>query len=187
LTTSAVVPAGWRLRLALAGADFPVVWPPGERFSIEIDPVGSRLILPTVPVRGDETKVDVPTPPTQPVPPGLVEEHRGHSRLIRADSGHVYERHRLSSEHQPERSDLSYLSDETWTISVDDDDPATTRVRADGEVKMERPGWNVTTRGSLELSADVEAFHLVIGLTALHDDEVVFTRTWEDRIPRVWA
>jgi hypothetical protein len=49
---------------------------------------------------------------------------------------------------------------------------------------MERPGWKVTTRGSLELSADGEAFSLVIDLTALHDDEVVFTRTWKERIPR---
>jgi hypothetical protein len=45
----------------------------------------------------------------------------------------------------------------------------------------------VTTRGSLELSADAETFDLVIGLTALHDDEIVFTRTWEERIPRLWA
>jgi hypothetical protein len=87
----------------------------------------------------------------------------------------------------PERDGLTYTSDETWTISVEDDDPATTRVRADGEVTMERPGWKVTTRGSLDLSADADVFELVIGLTALHDDEVVFTRTWEDRIPRVWA
>jgi hypothetical protein len=187
LATSALVSAGWRLRLALAGADFPVVWPPGEPFSIEIDPFGSRLILPTVPVRGDETKIDIPRPPPVPDPPGFHEEHRGHARLIRDGSSHVYERHRFSTEHQPERSDLTYTSDETWTISVDDDDPATTRVRADGEVTMERTGWKVATRGSLELSADAEAFELIIGLTALHDDVVVFTRTWEDRVPRTWA
>jgi hypothetical protein len=187
LTTSAVVPAGWRLRLALAGADFPVVWPPGERFGIEVDPVGSRLVLPTVPARREEARVDIPTPPPSPDPPGFEETHRGHARLIRDGSGNVYERHRFSAEHQPERRDLTYTSDETWMISVEDDDPSTTRVRADGEVTMERPGWKVTTRGSLELSADAETFHLAIALTALHDDEVVFNRTWKDRVPRVWA
>jgi predicted acyl esterase len=184
LTTSAVVPAGWRLRLALAGADFPVVWPPGERFSLEIDPATSRLILPTVPVRGPESRVVIPKPPSRPDPPGYHEEHRGHSRLIRDGKSHVYERHRFSTEIQPERADLSCTSDERWTVGVADDDPATTRVRADGELIMERPGWKVTTRGSLELSADGEAFSLVIDLTALHDDEVVFTRTWKERIPR---
>ena len=58
---------------------------------------------------------------------------------------------------------------------------------AEGQVTMERPGWRVTTRGRLRLSADAAMFHLVIDLTALHDDEVVFTRSWEDDIPRVWA
>jgi hypothetical protein len=52
---------------------------------------------------------------------------------------------------------------------------------------MERPGWKVTARGSLELSADAGTFHLVIDLIALHDDEVVFNRTWNDTVPRVWA
>jgi hypothetical protein len=187
LTTSAVVGAGWRLRLALAGADFPVVWPPGERFALVVDPTASRLILPTVPAREPQTRMDIPAPPPQPQPPGYLEEHRGHSRVSREDSSHTYERHRFSIEHQPERDDLTYASDETWTIEVADDDPSTTRVKADGEVIMERPGWKVATRGSLELTADAESFNLVIDLTALHEDEVVFNRTWEDRIPRVWA
>jgi predicted acyl esterase len=187
LTTSAVVPAGWRVRLSLAGADFPVVWPPGERFTIEIDPGASRLILPTVPARGPETRIDIPAPPPQPDPPGFTEEHRRHAHLTREGTGHLYERHRFSTESQPERDGLIVTSDETWAISVEDDDPATTHVRADGVLSMERSGWKVTTRGSLELSADAETFDLVIGLTALHDDEIVFTRTWEERIPRLWA
>ncbi len=187
MATSAVIPAGWSLRLALAGADFPVVWPPGERFRLEIEPEGSRLLLPTVPTRGEETRVDIPAPPPQPEPPGLQAEEGGHSRLIRDGSGHVYERHRSSTEHQPERAGLTYSSEETWTVSVDDDDPATTRVRADAESTMERPGWKVKTRGSLELSSVAGAFDLVIGLSAFHDDQIVFTKTWKDRIPRVWA
>ncbi len=48
LATSAVIPAGWRLRLALAGADFPVVWPPRERFTLTLDPARSSLSLPVV-------------------------------------------------------------------------------------------------------------------------------------------
>ena len=38
LGSSVVVPKGWRLRLAIAGADFPVVFPPGRRFTLTIDP-----------------------------------------------------------------------------------------------------------------------------------------------------
>ena len=72
-------------------------------------------------------------------------------------------------------------------MSVDEDDPASTRVRSDAESTMERPGWKVTTQGSLELSGDADSFHLKIELTAVHDDRVVFNRVWDDNVPREWA
>jgi hypothetical protein len=52
---------------------------------------------------------------------------------------------------------------------------------------MQRPGWHVAARGSLELSADADTFLLSIDLTALHDGEVVFSRVWTDQVPRDWA
>jgi hypothetical protein len=52
---------------------------------------------------------------------------------------------------------------------------------------MERPGWAVGTKGSLELTADADTFYLSIELTAIHDGETVFSRTWTDEIPREWA
>jgi hypothetical protein len=52
---------------------------------------------------------------------------------------------------------------------------------------MERPGWKVTTRGSLELTGDADSFHLRIELTALHEDRVVFNRAWDDTVAREWA
>ena len=86
MTTSVVLPAGWRLRLALSGADFPVVWPPGEAFTLSLDPSASRLRLPTVPVRGDESRVSIPVPEPLPQPPGLEDEDRGrHGRAGRLD------------------------------------------------------------------------------------------------------
>jgi hypothetical protein len=187
LATSAVLPAGWRIRLALAGADFPVVWPPGERVTLTFLPEQSRLILPGVPRRGEETTLDIPSSPPPPSPPDVRSEDGGDAEVIREGGSLTYRRHRFSFEHQPARADLTYSSEETWSITVDDEDPATTAVRSDGEVRMERPGWSVATRGHLALSADADNFHLSIGLTALHNDEIVFSRTWEDRVPREWA
>jgi hypothetical protein len=114
------------------------------------------------------------------------DEHMTKS-VDRTSSGVTYRRTRGSTEFQPERADLTMTSEETWTISVDNDDPASTRVRSDAEVGMGRPGWAVTTRGSLELSSDAGFFHLEIHLTALHGDAVVFSKTWTEHIPREWA
>ncbi len=187
MATSAVLPARWRLRLALAGADFPVVWPPGRKVALTVDPGFSRVLLPAVPSRGPDRTVHIPPSPPPPSPPGLEGDDRSDGSLTHVDGVTTWARHRYSTEYQPERAYLTYTSDETWSISVADDNPATTRVRADGEVRMERPGWAVLTRGSLEITADAGSFHLTIELTAAHDDETVFTRVWEEEIPRQWA
>ncbi|HSK05976.1 MAG TPA: CocE/NonD family hydrolase C-terminal non-catalytic domain-containing protein, partial [Acidimicrobiia bacterium] len=187
MATSAVVQPAWRLRLALAGADFPVVWPPSAAFTLDVDPGRSRLLLPTIPLRDDATILSIPASPPPPSPPGLVDEDRGHTRLLRDGATVTYQRHRYSHQRQPERAGLSYTSDETWSISVSEDEPTSTRVRSDGVVTMERAGWKVATRGSLQLTADDSSFRLVIVLGADHDDRVVFTRTWDETIPREWA
>jgi len=187
MATSAVAPAGWRIRLALAGADFPVVWPPGMKTTLTFDPARSHLFLPTVPARAPGSKLSVPPAPSPPSPPGLVGSDDSSTSVERSASVVDYRRTRSSTEHQPERGNLKLTSDEAWVISVADDDPASTRVRSDAEVTMQRPGWHVATRGSLELSADADTFHLSIDLTALHDGEVVFSRVWTDQVPRDWA
>jgi putative CocE/NonD family hydrolase len=186
MATSAVIPAGWKIRLALAGADFPVVWPPGEKTTLTFDSTRSRLFLPTVPPRHEEV-LSVPASPPPPSPPGLQGDDDTGTWVERTGGVITYRRKRSSSELQPERSDLTLTSDETWTVSVDDHDPASTRARSDAEVRMERPGWAVGTKGSLELTADAETFYLSIELTAIHDGETVFSRTWTDEIPREWA
>jgi hypothetical protein len=187
IATSAVLPTGWRIRLALAGADFPVVWPPAEAVALTFDPARSRLVLPTVPRRGAETTLAIPSAPHPPSPPGLVAEDDNGAVMTRQGSRFVFSRHRFSREQMPERDDLTYVSDESWSTEVEADDPASTRVRAKGEVRMSRPGWEVAAFGQLSLSADAGHFYLTIDLTAIHGDETVFSRTWEDRIPREWS
>jgi hypothetical protein len=116
-----------------------------------------------------------------------VDEDRSRTRVLREAGTVIFERHRHSRQELPERSGLAYDSDETWTVSVDEHDPTSTRARSDGEVTMERPGWKVATRGSLELTGDQHEFHLAIVVSAYHDDRMVFTRAWKDSIPREWA
>jgi hypothetical protein len=187
MATSAALAPGWKLRLALAGADFPVVWPPPAGFTLDVDPGRSRLFLPTIPDRGDAGIIPIPASPLPPSPPGLVDEDRGHTRVLRDGATVTYERHRYSHQEQPERAGLSYTSDETWSISVSENDPTSTRARSDGEVTIQRAGWKVTTRGSLELTGDDANFRLVVVLSADHDDRLVFTKTWDETIPREWA
>ncbi|HEY5889845.1 MAG TPA: hypothetical protein VIW94_03975, partial [Acidimicrobiia bacterium] len=98
----------------------------------------------------------------------------------------VFRRHRRTAELQPTRGDLVYTTEQTWTVSVEDDDPGSTAVQSTSELSLSRPGWEVEVRGSIAISGR-ESFVLEIELSAHHDGEEIWTRAWDESIPRVWA
>jgi hypothetical protein len=187
LAASAVIPQGWRLRLALAGADFPVVWPPGETFTLSIYSDRSRLLLPVVPPRSLDMNLDWAESDPPPSPPTFTPFDERTWTIEREGGVTTYRRDIASTEEQPERSNLTYDSNQQWEVVVADEDPATTRVWSRNEIYLERPGWKVGTIGSLEMSADRENFHLIVELKAFHNDDQIFERRWDEQIPREWA
>ena len=181
--TSALIPAGWSLRLSLSGADFPVVWPPKERFTLTVDPWRSQLVLPIVAPRPDSRLLDLPAAPE--APPAPVEDIRSDSEwTITTDGGvSLYRMIRGGTERQP---DLTYTTDQWWTVSVRDDDPATTQAHTVSMASLERPGWAVTTEGTIRIVGG-DDFEVTIELAAKHNGKEVFRRSWHDSIPRQWA
>ena len=187
LAASAVIPHGWRLRLALAGADFPVVWPPGEGFTLTIDPHGSRLLLPVVPPRPQTDKLDWHESDPPPSPPTVTSFEDRTWGVTRDRAVTTYRRDIASIEEQPERSQLTYASSQQWEVVVADDDPATTRAWSRCEMKLERPGWSVGTIGSMVMTADSETFHVIVELKATHDGAQIWERRWDEKIAREWV
>jgi len=187
LAASAVIPRGWRLRLALAGADFPVVWPPGEPFTLTVDPQTSRLLLPVVPSRSKDHDLEWAESAPPPPPPTFVARSERTWTLGRDGGVTTFRREIAGTEEQPERAELTYRSNQQWEIVVGDDDPSSTRVWSRNEVNLERPGWRVGTIGSLEMTADEQAFRLIVELKALHDGVQIWERRWDEVIPREWA
>jgi hypothetical protein len=181
--TSALIPAGWSLRLSLSGADFPLVWPPKERFTLTVDPRRSQLVLPIVASRPYSRLLDLPAAPEPP--PAPVEDIRSNSEwTITTDGGvSLYRMIRGGTERQP---DLTYTTDQWWTVSVRDDDPATTQAQTVSIASLERPGWAVTTEGTIHIDGG-DDFEVTIELTAKHNGKEVFRRSWRDSIPRQWA
>jgi uncharacterized protein len=181
--TSAVIPAGWRLRLALSGADFPVVWPPKKRFTLTVDPDRSRLVLPLAKPRPDDRTLSIPS--AGPPPEAPVETMRSESDWIvqREDHNTTFRVERGGAETQP---GLTYQADQWWTVSVDDDDPATTRAHTHSSASLHRTGWTVATEGEIQIEGR-DQLEVTVRLTARHNGEEVFRRTWSETIPRLWA
>lgn len=181
--TSQVIPAGWRIRLAISGADFPIVWPPGKAFTLTIDPTRSRLVLPVVSERGEDRLLD--WEPARHAPDSPVEITRSHSAwsVTKEDGSAVYRMERGGTETQPT---LTYDTDQWWTVSVDEDDPATTTAHTFSRSSLRRPGWDVTTEGSIHIESG-ESFVIGVELVARHNGEEIYRRTWDESIPREWV
>jgi hypothetical protein len=187
LASSSVIEPGWSLRLSLAGADFPVAWPPGDRFSFTIDPARSRLILPTVPPRSASLTLDWPEAESPPQPNVFEESELREWSLTREGETTVFRRQVGGTEVQPDRDHLTYTSRQEWTVEVEDHDPASTRVWSVNEIHLDRPGWSVATKGTLVMSGDSGMMRLHIELEAFNDGEQIFQRTWDEAVPREWA
>jgi hypothetical protein len=54
-------------------------------------------------------------------------------------------------------------------------------------LKLERGDWRVGANGRVRITADTDAFYLEIALEALEDEQVIFERTWRERIERIYA
>jgi len=182
LAASAEIPAGWKLRVAVAGADFPIVWPPARRFTLTVDPTRSRLVLP-VPVASCQ-RIEVASLPPQPSPVEVLEATFDFS-VTRQGSVTKFEKSVRHREKPPEG--LVYQSAQTSSVSVDDENPATTVVTAVTSIDLRRDGWQVGTESTLDITADASAFYIKIHLTAREGEAVIFSRDWEEAIGRDWS
>ncbi|MGA7098252.1 MAG: CocE/NonD family hydrolase C-terminal non-catalytic domain-containing protein, partial [Acidimicrobiia bacterium] len=184
MATSAVIPEGWIIRLAVAGADFPVVWPPGQTFTLRIDPAQSTLLLPTVPPRSPSSILSWPEAKSIPIPPSETIRSERHSGWEHRGGVTTYTRSLVDTELLPERGNLTVDSAQTWAVSVGDVDPATTRAWSEATAGLSRPGWLAAATGRLELTADADDFYLSIELTATLNGVEIYAKQRDDTVQR---
>ena len=178
--TSWVFPAGHRLRLSLAGADWPNLVPPPGPVTLTVDRDGSALTLPVLdgpspcpppslppPRPSDPTGAPGTSPADRPEPPDRPPlwrvvrdvlgrrteaeiDHGGRTRL--PDGAVLVERYR-------------------GTVGTALDQPGLTWARGSADYRIEWPEATVATSARLDLEAR-------------EGDELRWTRSWHRRIPR---
>lgn len=179
--TSWVWEPGHRVRLVVAGADFPSSWPPPAAGSLTVDRGASALVLPTLvgPCPIEEPPVFAPGEPEPHRPERVawevVEDVVGRERRVRIDHGGV---------RGAGARGLELLDRYRGEIAVSIDDPG--RARASGVVRYELawPQVRVATesRGTLRTTGD--RWHLELELEVWEDGRSVATRRWERSVPR---
>ncbi|MGH3663184.1 MAG: CocE/NonD family hydrolase, partial [Micromonosporaceae bacterium] len=180
------VPPGHRLRIALAPACWPMVWPSPEPACLTVRVPGSRVLLPVREPREDaapsfaapEKLRPFPHQPVEAPERGTVTRDLATGRVtVVYEDGGGYTREEFG---QPMR--WHALSRDVFEIV--DDDPTSATVTSRQSIELSRGDWNTRVVAYGHLSCDKESFHVRTDVTAFNDDQVVFEREWRFRTPR---
>jgi uncharacterized protein len=177
--TSWVFPAGHRLRLSLAGADWPNLVPPPAPLTLTVERDGSSLTLPVL--QGPSPSPPPLLPPSRPAdrPP----DPPTRWRVVRDVLGRTSEAE-IDHGGRTELPDGSVLVERYQGTVGAAADPGPAWARGSASYRVEWPEATVATSARLDLRGDADAFEVQLDLEAREGDELRWARTWRRRIPR---
>jgi uncharacterized protein len=178
--TSWIWEPGHRLRLDLAGSDFPSSWPPPSAASLTVDRAGSVLVLPVL---------DGPPVADPPVfAPGEPVAHRPERVQWEVIEDVVGRRRRVQIDHGGVRGsgarDLGYYDRYGGEIEVSLDDPGVARASGGTVYELSWPEVTVRTESRGTLRSDATTWYLELELEVQEHGETIAMRRWERSLPR---
>ncbi len=187
--TSWMFEEGHRVRLDLAGTDWPNAWPPPGPVTLTIGREGSALVLPTV--EGPSSIAERPLLP----PPRLEQQATASSR------GEPLQEITWRIEHDvlgretravvryggPSEADDVAPALEQWcggTVGVSTEDPGRAWMDASASYRLRWPEATVVTEARTQVRSDADAYHVRIEIDAAEEGGASWSRRWERRINR---
>jgi putative CocE/NonD family hydrolase len=186
-STGWVFRSGHRLRVSVANADWPNVWPTPQPATSRVHrgpSASSHIVIPLVPAEGS-----APAPRFEPSPV-VVQRHSsvaappdwsvkrdgltGRAEVTVADEGVL----RINPSTLVRRSFLGIMR-------VDRDDPASASAFGRHSATIEQPSGSTTSTSDLSIQASAERFHIVLTVEVQRDGAPVFSRRWIESVPRV--
>jgi predicted acyl esterase len=204
--TSWVFPVGHRLRLSLAGADWPNAVPPPAPVVLTVERDGSVLTLPVLEGPSPSPPPTLaPAGPPDPPPtggPGVSPTDRGTPvgfpgplrpdppptpvvwRVVRDVLGQTTEAV-IAHGGRTVLDDGTLVSERyAGTVGTARDRPWRTWATGEAGYQVEWPEATVATTARLDLRGDADAFEVRVDLEVRDGEEVRWDRSWRRRIPR---
>src|SRR5215217_5744381 len=182
--TSWVFPAGHRLRLSLAGSDWPNIVPPPGPVTLTVERDGSALTLPVLEGPSARPPPTLPPPRPRQETAAAAADPPARWRVTRDVLGHRTE---AEIDHGG-RSDLpdggALTERYQGTVGAALDQPGLTWAQGESSFRIEWPEATVATSVRLDLRGDAEAFEVRLNLEAREGDELRWARSWRRRISR---
>jgi predicted acyl esterase len=181
--TSWVFEPGHRIRLSLAGADWPNIWPPPRPGSLAVDRAALELELPLV----DGPPVAEP-PQFAPPPPRDPEPDAGPPTVWRIERDVLGREARCVISHGSDyEAEAGARVEERYEgeVGVSTRDPGEAWAKAHARYVIRWPEAEVATEARLDLRSDAEAYHVVVDVIAEEASAGMRReRRFERRIPR---
>jgi putative CocE/NonD family hydrolase len=185
---------GHQIRLALSTSYWPVAWPSPERVTLRVYTGASRVELPVrPPAPGDGLLRRFAEPEAAPGTAATVLTKAVPERRVGTDpqTGKrvVSARLGFDAAGRPARTRLDAIELETADavtirLAIHDDDPLSAEAEIRQVAEAQRGRWQTRVVSSLRLRADRETFHLAADLAADEGDDRIFSRRWDEAIPR---
>ncbi len=187
--TSWVFEPGHRIRLDLAGSDWPNAWSPPAPVTLVVERASSALLLPVV--DGPALIGERPVLPPATRPQERVESAKGnavdtlvwrieHDVLGRRTQAVVETSGWTEAEGELPRFHEFYGG----TVSVSTSDPGTARADSRASFTIQWPEGTVSSEVRQVVTSDAETYDLTIELDVSEGEEPMWSRRWERRIPR---
>ncbi len=179
---------GHRLRLSISTSYWPMVMPPPEVVTANIE-MGRDSML-TLPVRsgGDSHRVVEPVNPN-PLPNYKSHSPDVHQRSVTREIQNNLTQYRVFDDTGEDEMPghgmrTRHTHEEIWSISPDD--PLTSNATSEYISYMSRGDWNIRTISRSSLACDAENYYLKASVDAYEGDELVNNRGWEKTIKRYY-
>ncbi|MEX2421775.1 MAG: CocE/NonD family hydrolase [Actinomycetota bacterium] len=180
--TSWVFEPGHRIRLDLAGTDWPNCWPPPTPVTLTIDRTRSSLVLPIV--EGPAPVAERPALPEPRLP--QIWSADGVRSTIEHDLARRETRAIVRYGGSSEADEVAPLIDERYagTVGVSTDDPGRAWVDATATYTISWPEATVTAEARGRIESDAKAFHVRLEIDTTEDGQRTWSRRFDRRIPR---
>jgi hypothetical protein len=185
---------GHCIRLALSTSYWPIAWPAPRPVTLQLFTGNSRLQLP---LRPDTPEDELLTPFAEaesapalehtPLRPARFQRtiqrdlHSNETIYTIASDGGDYEGAAIARLHA---IDLDVGHTITRRYIINETDPLSARAEIVQKAILRRSGWHIRVETRTRLAATADMFLLVADLNVYENDEIFFSRHWDERIPR---
>jgi predicted acyl esterase len=179
---------GHRIRLAVANAQFPMIWPtPFPMLTTLRTGAEAVLRLPVVPGEvGSAAKLPAPEPRTQAPDAAELDSMAPGSRRVvnNAETGTTSVELRAPGGYRIGERRVEIIENETWSVARDH--PAQAGFLGEEAHRIRMPGRELELKTRMEVRSDSAYIHARFEREIRENGATVRQRVWADSVPRHW-